>query len=278
MFNRLSTILITYVVPIVSIVIISFLSALAVAYNNPVFNYIVIAYIIALFAIFIGQAGITFRRKMKEVREYIKNVKHGAIERLAAQDLMKLIEKDSEYISEITKIQKRQFKNILVVFGILMLLVLLYMTVLGKFISSMLSIIHDKFWRAFCETFTYFSILIIIYVVLMKYLRLTPSSHMVIDIPYAPMRSLVIYRDAIILDDVYLLKAPIKAKKVVINEKRRFVELELDDDYSRNVGIRRVRLYVKTPKELWNDVLSKMVQVREYTQTISTQESSEAKK
>ncbi len=282
MFNRISSILVTYVIPIISIVIISFLSALAAAYSNPIYNYIVIGYIVALFAVFIAQAGITFRRKIKEVREYLKNVKHGALERLSTQDLMKLVEKDSEYISEITKIQKKQFKNILVIFGVLMLLVLLYTTVLGRFISDMLSVVHNKFWRAFFETFTYFSILIVIYVVLMKYLRLTPSSHMVIDIPYAPMRSLVIYRDAIILDDVYLLRAPIKAKRVVINERRRFVEMELEDDYSRKIGIRRVRLYVKSPKELWNDVLSKIVQVRETTQHIpisrESEESKESKK
>ncbi|NPA23055.1 MAG: DUF2208 domain-containing protein [Crenarchaeota archaeon] len=271
MFNRLSTILLTYVIPAISIVVISFLSALAAAYNSPIYNYIIIGYIAALFIAFMAQAGLTFRRKMKEVREYVKNVKHGAVERLASQDLMKLIEKDSEYISEITKIQKKQFKNILIVFGILMILVLLYMTVLGRFISMILATVSSKFWRAFLETFIYFSILIVIYIAMMRVLKLTPSSpgQMMLDIPYAPMRSLVVYKDAIILDDIYLLKAPIKAKKVIINEKRRFIEIELDEEYAKKVGVRRVRLYVKAPKELWNECLSKIVQVTGETQHIS---------
>ncbi len=279
MFNRLSTILLTYVVPAVSIVVISFLSALAAAYNSPIYNYIIIGYIAALFIAFMAQAGLTFRKKMKEVQEYIKNVKHGAIERLATQDLMKLIEKDSEYISEITRIQKKQFKNILIVFGILMILVLLYMTVLGRFISMILSTISSKFWRAFLETFIYFSILIIIYIAMMRVLKLTPSSpgQMMIDIPYAPMRSLVIYKDAIILDDIYLLRAPIKAKKVIINEKRRFIEIELEEEYAKKVGVRKVRLYVKNPKELWNDCLSKIVQVIGETQHVTTQVREEGK-
>ncbi|NPA99911.1 MAG: DUF2208 domain-containing protein [Crenarchaeota archaeon] len=280
MFNRLSTILLTYVVPAVSIVVISFLSALAAAYNSPIYNYIIIGYIAALFIAFMAQAGLTFRKKMREVKEYLKNVKHGAVERLATQDLMKLIEKDSEYISEITRIQKKQFKNILIVFGILMVLVLLYMTVLGRFISMILSTVSSKFWRAFLETFIYFSILIVIYIAMMRALKLTPSSpgQMMIDIPYAPMRSLVIYKDAIILDDIYLLKAPIKARKVIINEKRRFIEIELEEEYAKKVGIRRVRLYVKNPKELWNECLSKIVQVSGETQHISTSQVKEESK
>ncbi len=255
-----SSIIVTYVLPALAVLIIPLLVALGQTYHTPVFEYLVIVYIVAIMGAMFAKVGLAFRKRMKEVHEYLKNVKTGALERLSSADLSKLIEKDTEYVRELVSIQKRQLRNVLITLGTFFAIFIIYSIFFSKYVATLFSGIKNTFWRTFLQTLTYFSIFVVAWFVMVRALKIHPMGAMV-EIPYTPMRSLVIYRDAIILDEIYLLRAPIKAKKVVINERRKYIEIELEDDYAKQYQLRKIRLYVRSPKDLWNDVLSKMIQV-----------------
>jgi len=258
MFIRSQT-LITYVLPAASIVIIALLSALARTYNNPLFSILIFVYVGAFFGYFIGRAIWNFRKRLKEVHDYLKSVKTGALERLDSTDIAKLLERDTEYMKELTTIQKKQFRGLLLLLGLLFGFLILYTAFLGHYIHAAVSSIQNVFLRHFAESLLYLAIFFAAYILLIRFFRISPRA--ITDIPYTPMRSLVIYKDAIILDDIYLLKAPILAKKVTIDDRRKFIEIELEDKYGEKVQLRKVRLYVKSPRELWEQVLSKIVKI-----------------
>ncbi len=253
-------ILTTYVVPAISIVVIALLIALSRTVSG-IFNIVLGLYIGAFFAYFIGRSILTFRKRMQEVREYLRNIKSGAIERLGSSDIAKLMEKDTEFLSELASIQKKQFKSLMMIFVAILAVFLIYSSFLHSYIEHMLSGIQGEFLKSFTESIIYLAILFGVYIAFVKIFKISPQ--MASNIPYTPMKSLVIYKDAIILDDIYLLKAPVPAKNVVINDYRKYIEIELDDEYSKKLQLKKIRIYVKNPRELWNDVLSKIVQIKE---------------
>jgi len=252
-------ILTTYVVPAISIVVIALLIALSRTVSW-IFNIVLAVYIGAFFAYFIGRSILIFRKRVREVQDYLKSVKTGAIERLDSTDIAKLLERDTEFLSELTALQKRQLKSILLIFVSILVVFILYSVLLHAYIEKMLASMQGEFLRSFIESLIYLVILFGVYVAFTRAFKLSPQ--LASNIPYTPTKSLIIYKDAIILDDIYLLRAPVPAKNVVINDYKRYIEIELDDEYSKKIQLKRIRLYVKNPRDLWNEVLSKIVQVR----------------
>ncbi len=252
-------ILTTYVIPAISIVVIALLIALSRTVSW-IFNIVLAVYIGGFFAYFIGKSIWTFKKRMNEVKEYLRSIKTGAIEKLDASDLTKLLERDSEFLSELTSIQKKQLKSIMLIFLSIIIVFALYTLFLHAYVERALIGVKQPFLRSFIESLIYLAILFGVYIAFIRAFKISPQ--LASNIPYTPMKSLVIYKDAIILDDLYLLRAPVPARNVVINDYRKYIEIELDDEYSKKIQLKRIRLYVRNPRELWNEVLSKIVQIR----------------
>ena len=252
---------------IASILVISSLCAWSEVSGTYIGGALVFLYVIAIIIAPIIYTVLNLRKRMKEVRDYLKNIKSGALERLTGSDITKVLEKDEEYIRELTKFSKKQFRSILILFGLLGLAFIIYVFGLSHAVNSLVKIlkhsIENPFQISFIKYIIYFTILFTIVYGVTRVLRLgffTPAEF-TSSLPYTPTRSIVVFKDALILDDIYLLKAPIQVKQVIINEKRKFIELELTDDYRKILPSQKVRIYIRNPREFWEQLLSKLVKV-----------------
>ncbi len=84
------------------------------------------------------------------------------------------------------------------------------------------------------------------------------------DYPYTVTKELIIFRDAMLIDGMYLLKSPIQVRQIVINEKRRFIEFQLSKPLS-GLPYTKIRIYHKSPRDLWDRAMKNLFKVEEGT-------------
>ncbi len=90
-----------------------------VAHETFVTWIIVIAYLVIFFGIVIAIGIRSTRVRFREIEEYMKSTKSGAIEKLTRDDFIKAMEKDPEYVQETNRFVKSQMKNLIILMVVL---------------------------------------------------------------------------------------------------------------------------------------------------------------
>ncbi len=255
---------ITYLTAAISIAVVALAFAWGEVSGNTALSWgIGIAWLVGIIFLPIGITLANARKRMKEAQSYVKSVRHGAIERLTGADIAKAIEKDPEFVAEMRRLAGRQLRNMILMFMIVIPVFFGYTYGLAPLIGSTLerSGLSDLA-RAYVRYLVYFGILFALIVAISRALRFGPEGQQISSaLPYTPMRSITLFRDALILDDMYLLRAPILVKQILIDERRRFLEISLSSEYKAPTPSSRIRLYVRSPREFWEEKLSRLVKL-----------------
>lgn len=264
--GKLESRIVKIVLPLVFIFTISYGSAWSeVTGNSWLTPVLVITYITLFFGVMIGIGVKNFRKRMREVRQYLSSIKSGAVEKLTKDDIVKVLEKDAEYVRETSTYTKKQLKNM----GIMLIIFIVIAVSYSTFLSHHLDVLSKSlgtnlglsvFWLKFVKYLIYFAILLAFLIIIPRIFgfHLFPKTES-LGIPYIPLKEIVFYKDAIILDNMYLLKAPLKVKQVIVNEKRRFIELEFSEVQA--LPSTKLRIYVKSPRDFWENLLSRYVKI-----------------
>lgn len=242
--------------------------------NTSISLVLVAAYVAVFFGIMIFYGIRNARRRIKDIEDYVRDNKSGAVQRLSRDDFLKAMEKDTEYMSETSRFMRAQFKNTFLVLGVVIALLTAYPFLfskafydaasyleshfpsagLGSWFCSILGVLDkcDQFYTHLAVYLIYFGFFFIVMLIITRAMRapFLTTNIQIRDLPYIVSREFVIYKDAIIIDNMYLLRAPIEVNRVVINEKRRFVEFELVKQLPY-LPYTKVRVYTKSPRELW---------------------------
>lgn len=253
-----------------------------IAHETSITYVIVIAYLAIFFGIVIVMGIRSTRTRFREIEEYMKVSKTGAVEKLTRDDFMKAMEKDPEYMQETNKFVKSQMKNMVVLMVVLIGLLMLYTYVLSgpfislaKYISNTVNIGYylkpwftqtieeaNLFYAYFIDYLIYFGVFFVLMYVIFRVMRMPfmTTSVQISNFPYTINKELIIFKDAMLIDGMYLLKSPIPVKQVIINEKRRFVEFELVKPLP-GFPYSKIRIYHKSPRELWDKAMKNLFRV-----------------
>ncbi|WP_069807363.1 DUF2208 family protein [Vulcanisaeta thermophila] len=247
--------------------------------NTYITMVVIIAYLVVFFGIVIAIGIRSTRARLREIENYMKSTRGGAVEKLTRDDFMKAMEKDPEYASETNRFVKSQLKNLIVLMVVLIGLIILYTYVLsGPFVTlSKYLATHfnigaalkpwftstveqaNLFYAYFIDYLIYFAVFFVLMYVIFRLTR-TPfmtTNVQISNFPYTVTKELIIYKDAMLLDGMYLLKSPISIKSLMINEKRRFIEFELSKPLP-GLPYTRIRIYYKSPRELWEESMKNL--------------------
>ncbi|MGC8543387.1 MAG: DUF2208 family protein [Vulcanisaeta sp.] len=272
-----------YVWPIAFVLAFAIIGAWGnVAHETFVTWILVIAYLVIFFGIVIAIGIRSTRARLREIEDYMKTSKTGAIEKLTRDDFMKAMEKDPDYVQETNRFVKAQLKNMVILMVVLIGLLILYTYVLSgpfislaKYISNSINIgaylkpwftstIQEAnlFYAYFIDYLIYFGVFFVLMYVIFRVMRMPfmTTNVQITDYPYTVTKELIIFRDAILIDGMYLLKSPIPVKQIVINEKRRFIEFELSKALP-GLPYTKVRIYNKSPRELWEKAMKNLFKV-----------------
>ena len=116
-----------YVWPVVLILVFAALGAWGnIAHEAFIVWVLVIIYLAAFFGIVIAIGIKNTRARLREIENYIKANKGGAVEKLTRDDFIKAMEKDPEYVEETNKFVKSQLKNLIILMVVLIGLLVLY--------------------------------------------------------------------------------------------------------------------------------------------------------
>ena len=255
-----------------------------VAHETFVTWIIVIAYLVIFFGIVIAIGIRSTRVRFREIEEYMKSTRTGAIEKFTHDDFIKAMEKDPEYVQETNRFVKSQMKNLIILMVVLIGLLLLYTYVLSgpfialaKYISNSINIGYylkpwftptlqeaNLFYAYFIDYLIYFGVFFILMYVIFRIMRMPfmTTNVQITDYPYTVTKELIIFRDAMLIDGMYLLKSPILVKQVVINEKRRFVEFQLSRPLT-GLPYTKIRIYHKSPRDLWDRAMKNLFKIEE---------------
>ncbi|GGP19963.1 hypothetical protein GCM10007981_05780 [Thermocladium modestius] len=248
-----------------------------VAHNSWLSIGVFVGYLVIVFGAMIAMSYRTYRSNAAEIEKYKKQ---SALGKLDPDEIRKAMERDSELQKEYSQMSKGMFKNMFILLALLLVIIFIYPTLLSTVVNKFISaIITDyaaglaTFYRSFLSYFfgylVLFGVWFLVFYVLSRALKLPfagQSANPMGNLPMIPSKGVIFYRDAFILDGSYIMRTPMAVKKVLINERRRFVEIELEQgpkDKKRNpmtMPYQRIRLYTKSPRELWNKVLSKYFQ------------------
>ncbi len=253
-----------------------------IAHEASITYIIVIAYLAIFFGIVIVMGIRSTRTRFREIEEYMKVSKTGAVEKLTRDDFMKAMEKDPEYMQETNKFVKSQMKNMVVLMVVLIGLLMLYTYVLSgpfislaKYISNTVNIGYylkpwftqtieeaNLFYAYFIDYLIYFGVFFVLMYVIFRVMRMPfmTTNVQISNFPYTINKELIVFKDAMLIDGMYLLKSPIPVKQVVINEKRRFVEFELVKPLP-GFPYSKIRIYHKSPRELWDKAMKNLFKV-----------------
>lgn len=276
-----------YVWPIAFVLVFAIVGAWGnIAHETSITWIIVIAYLAIFFGIAIAIGIRSTRVRFREIEEYMKMTKSGAVEKLTRDDFMKAMEKDPEYIQETNRFVKSQMKNMVILMVVLIGLLLLYTYVLSgpfialaKYISDTVDIGYylkpwftptvqeaNLFYAYFIDYLIYFGVFFILMYVIFRIMRMPFMSMnvQITDYPYTVTKELIIFRDAMLIDGMYLLKSPIQVKQIVINEKRRFIEFQLSKPLS-GLPYTKIRIYHKSPRDLWDKAMKALFKIEEGT-------------
>ncbi|BDR93116.1 DUF2208 family protein [Vulcanisaeta souniana] len=272
-----------YLWPIIFTIVFAVVGAWGnIAHETSITYVIVIAYLAIFFGIVIVMGIRSTRTRFREIEEYMKVSKTGAVEKLTRDDFMKAMEKDPEYMQETNKFVKSQMKNMVVLMVVLIGLLMLYTYVLSgpfislaKYISNTVNIGYylkpwftqtieeaNLFYAYFIDYLIYFGVFFVLMYVIFRVMRMPfmTTSVQISNFPYTINKELIIFKDAMLIDGMYLLKSPIPVKQVIINEKRRFVEFELVKPLP-GFPYSKIRIYHKSPRELWDKAMKNLFRV-----------------
>ncbi|ADY00793.1 hypothetical protein VMUT_0582 [Vulcanisaeta moutnovskia 768-28] len=285
--NNLRSKVLRYLWPILFTIVFALVGAWGnVSHETSITYIIVIAYLAIFFGIVITIGIRSTRVRFREIEEYMKSTKSGAIEKLTRDDFMKAMEKDTEYAQEMNKFVKAQMKNLVILMVVLIGLLMLYTYVLSgpfitlaKYISNAVNIGYylkpwftqtieeaNLYYAYFIDYLIYFGVFFVLMYVIFRMMRMPfmTTNVQVTDYPYTVTKELIIFKDAMLIDGMYLLKSPIPVKQIIINEKRRFIEFQLSKPLS-GLPYTKIRIYHKSPRELWDKVMKNLFKVEDST-------------
>ncbi|MCG2894983.1 MAG: DUF2208 family protein [Vulcanisaeta sp.] len=125
-----------YMWPVVFVLAFAALGAWGnIAHETFIVWVLVIIYLAAFFGIVIALGIKNTRARLREIENYMKTNRGGAVEKLTRDDFIKAMEKDPEYVEETSRFVKSQLKNLVILMVVLIGLLVLYTYVLsGPFI------------------------------------------------------------------------------------------------------------------------------------------------
>jgi uncharacterized membrane protein len=275
-----------YVWPVVFVLAFAALGAWGnIAHETFIVWVLVIIYLAAFFGIVIALGIKNTRARLREIENYMKTNRGGAVEKLTRDDFVKAMEKDPEYVEETSRFVKSQLKNLVILMVVLIGLLVLYtyvlsgpFIVLARYIANSLNIggylkpwftntieEANQFYAYFIDYLIYFGVFFVLMYVVFKLLNMPfmSTNVQITNYPYTVTKELVIFRDAMLIDGMYLLKSPIPVKQVIINEKRRFIEFELTKPLA-GLPYTRVRIYSKAPRDLWERSLRSLFKIEQH--------------
>ena len=275
-----------YVWPVVFVLAFAALGAWGnIAHETFIVWVLVIIYLAAFFGIVIALGIKNTRARLREIENYMKTNRGGAVEKLTRDDFIKAMEKDPEYVEETSRFVKSQLKNLVILMVVLIGLLVLYtyvlsgpFIVLARYIANSLNIggylkpwftntieEANQFYAYFIDYLIYFGVFFVLMYVVFKLLNMPfmSTNVQITNYPYTVTKELVIFRDAMLIDGMYLLKSPIPVKQVIINEKRRFIEFELTKPLA-GLPYTRVRIYSKAPRDLWERSLRGLFKIEQH--------------
>jgi uncharacterized membrane protein len=275
-----------YVWPVVFVLAFAALGAWGnIAHETFIVWVLVIIYLAAFFGIVIALGIKNTRARLREIENYMKTNRGGAVEKLTRDDFVKAMEKDPEYVEETSRFVKSQLKNLVILMVVLIGLLVLYtyvlsgpFIVLARYIANSLNIggylkpwftntieEANQFYAYFIDYLIYFGVFFVLMYVVFKLLNMPfmSTNVQITNYPYTVTKELVIFKDAMLIDGMYLLKSPIPVKQVIINEKRRFIEFELAKPLA-GLPYTRVRIYSKAPRDLWERSLRGLFKIEQH--------------
>jgi uncharacterized membrane protein len=275
-----------YVWPVVFVLAFAALGAWGnIAHETFIVWVLVIIYLAAFFGIVIALGIKNTRARLREIENYMKTNRGGAVEKLTRDDFIKAMEKDPEYVEETSRFVKSQLKNLVILMVVLIGLLVLYtyvlsgpLIVLARYIANSLNIggylkpwftntieEANQFYAYFIDYLIYFGVFFVLMYVVFKLLNMPfmSTNVQITNYPYTVTKELIIFRDAMLIDGMYLLKSPIPVKQVIINEKRRFIEFELTKPLA-GLPYTRVRIYSKAPRDLWERSLRGLFKIEQH--------------
>jgi len=213
-----------------------------------------IAYIIVTIAVIVLMTGRSAGKIIREIEdimdgEIIVNVKR--------ESILKLQSKDPEYSKEMRKGLTRQLYYFILMILLLMLFNTPYPRILVSLLVSSIGI-KTPVW----ENFMYYQFLyLLFYLISMIGYRglskLSPQQEAMIISP----TQYTITSKGMVLDNRTPLKFPLKISSYRVNNKRKFLELEILQypmPMASNVPV-RIRLYSNNPRELLEKIKDKIV-------------------
>jgi len=229
-----------------------------------------IAYFIIIFGASIFMGYKSYSKNRSESEQYRRRQ---ALSRLTGEDIRKAMERDYELPREYSALSKKMFLNLGIMLALLIAVLVVYSALFNR-ISAAISILLGnypsmaqstlEFLRYFITYLIMFGIWFAVFYMVAKYTGLpylSQSTSMMQNIPYIPTKGVTFYKDAMILDDLYVLKAPLDAESVTVDERRRFVEITLKKPTS-TIPYRRLRIYARDPRGIWEKYVSKYLETQ----------------
>lgn len=242
------------------------------AWGQVIRNYwISIGLFIAYFIIIFGfSMYVGYRSYVRNRNESEQYRRRQALSRLTSEDIRKAMERDYELSKEYSALSKKMFLNLGLMIVLLVAVLLVYSILFNKILSLVTLIFTNvtlpqstvEFMRYFITYLVMFGVWFAVFYVVAKYTGLpflSQGASTMQNIPYIPTKSVAFYKDAVIFDDLYVLKAPLEADNVMVDERRRFIEITLRKPTS-SIPYRRLRIYVRDPKGIWEKYVSKYLE------------------
>ncbi len=247
-------------------------------HQEHIMSIIIFAYIAAFLGAAFAFSIKRFRAGAKEVESYLRGVKSGAILKLTREDFLKAIERDPEHAVEMNRAFKAQMKGLLLSLGIV-IVALMALSIFSHYIESFALYITStfglyrykpwfvhtieesiEFYKYLINYLIYFTAFFTLVYVVLRVVRAPLFGMARMDMPYTVNKELIAFKDALIIDGMFLLRAPIEVRQVVINERRRFLEFELVRPLP-GIPYRRIRIYHRSPRDLWEGVLKGLFRI-----------------
>ncbi|MFP3305809.1 MAG: DUF2208 family protein [Thermocladium sp.] len=248
-----------------------------VAHNSWLSIGVFVGYLVIVFGIMIAMSYKSYKSNSVEIEKYKRQ---SALGKLDPDEIRKAMERDAELQKEYSQMSKGMFKNMFILLALLLVIIFIYptllSTVVNRFITALIAryavgmtVFYQDFLSYFIGYLVLFGVWFLVFYALSRVLKLPfagQAANPMGNLPMIPSKGVVFYRDAFILDGSYIMKTPLAVKRILINEKRRFVEIELESKPQNQkrrgmqLPYQRIRLYTKSPKELWSKILSKYFQ------------------
>lgn len=195
----------------------------------------VLLYFVLFFGISIAMGLRAYRRGTAEAREVAKG---RPLLEIDEKEVNKVLEKDREITAEYRRMARASFMP-MVTLPIFILAAAFLFPVVPAYVDNTLRDVVGEYAARFLGYLAVLSV----------FAALGLVTYRPVQMPRIA-RSVKVYERGIVIDKVLGLRAPVEVKGYVVNEERRFVEL--------NLGGQIIRIYYRDVKEL-DSLLSKMI-------------------